>query len=159
VAGKTGTTEDNTDGWFNGFTPQLATTVWMGDPNGRTHMTPPRTPIDVFGGTYPASIWHDYTEAALAGQPAIAFPTPDMSKVPGGKLISSAQLRADEPFEPAAPSTTITVPTTSTTLPTSTSTTQPGSHHTVPTTLPKVPKTTCITFNVHGTPTSVCYPG
>ncbi len=30
VAGKTGTTQDNTDGWFIGFTPELVTGVWVG---------------------------------------------------------------------------------------------------------------------------------
>src|SRR5207248_2446888 len=32
VAGKTGTAEDNHDAWFVGYTPQLATAVWMGAP-------------------------------------------------------------------------------------------------------------------------------
>lgn len=31
VAGKTGTTQDHQDAWFVGYTPQLATAVWMGD--------------------------------------------------------------------------------------------------------------------------------
>jgi penicillin-binding protein 1A len=99
VAGKTGTTEHNTDAWFNGITPQLATTVWMGDPKGRTPMQYPSTPISVFGGTYPATIWHVFTEAALAGQPAINFQSPDFGRIPSGKLITSNQLRADSPFD------------------------------------------------------------
>ena len=31
--GKTGTTDNNTDAWFVGFTPRLATAVWVGYPN------------------------------------------------------------------------------------------------------------------------------
>jgi penicillin-binding protein 1A len=90
VAGKTGTTEHNTDAWFNGFTPQLATTVWMGDPKQRTEMTPRNGfSFYVFGGTYPAHIWHNYTQAALSGQPALNFPAPDPSKIPGGRFIGS----------------------------------------------------------------------
>lgn len=88
VIGKTGTTEQNTDAWFNGVTPQLATSIWMGDPKGRTPMYNVGG-ITVFGGTYPARIWHAYTEAALQGQPAIDFPGPDYSKIPGYKFIGS----------------------------------------------------------------------
>ncbi len=34
VAGKTGTSQDNADAWFVGYTPQLVTAVWMGAPVG-----------------------------------------------------------------------------------------------------------------------------
>jgi penicillin-binding protein 1A len=88
VAGKTGTSETNIDAWFNGITPQLTTSVWMGDPKQRTQMNPQHGfPFYVFGGTYPASIWHNYTQAALSGQPVIYFPAPDQSKIPGGRFI------------------------------------------------------------------------
>jgi penicillin-binding protein 1A len=153
VAGKTGTSETNIDAWFNGITPQLVTSVWMGDPKGRTPMQYPTTPINIFGGTYPASIWHAFTEAALSGQPAINFPAPDPRLIPPGKFITSLQLRADSPLDTVP---TIAPPTgtpTSTTLPpTSTATTSPGppitSPITVPTTRPTVPithpPTTCV---------------
>src|SRR5262249_4424265 len=32
IAGKTGTTDKNVDAWFVGFSPQITTAVWMGDP-------------------------------------------------------------------------------------------------------------------------------
>ena len=38
AAGKTGTTDRNTDAWFAGFTPRFATAVWVGYPNDRTEM-------------------------------------------------------------------------------------------------------------------------
>ena len=38
AGGKTGTTEDFSDAWFVGFTPQLATSVWMGNPQERVAM-------------------------------------------------------------------------------------------------------------------------
>ena len=38
AAGKTGTQQDNTNAWFVGFTPELTTAVWVGDPNGYTPM-------------------------------------------------------------------------------------------------------------------------
>ena len=111
VAGKTGTTERNTDAWFNGFTPQLATSVWMGSPKGQIPMTNVGG-ITVFGGTYPARIWRTYTSAALKDQPSIDFPLPDPSKIPSGKLITSTQLRRDSPFDSLAPSSTVPTATT-----------------------------------------------
>jgi penicillin-binding protein 1A len=160
VAGKTGTTENNTDAWFNGITPQLATTVWMGNPKGKVPMQWPATPISVFGGTYPASIWHAYTEGALSGQPAIAFQSPDPNHIPAGKFITSAQLRADSPsdafpfgpvFRPATPSTATTNPA-STSVPTgvppppTTPATSPPA--TTGTTAPRrPPPTTCFTIS------------
>ena len=53
AAGKTGTTDNNQDAWFIGYTPQLTTAVWMGDPNAETPMTNVGG-ISVFGATYPA---------------------------------------------------------------------------------------------------------
>ena len=97
VAGKTGTTEQNTDAWFNGFTPQLATSIWMGDPKGRTPMYNVGG-LTVFGGTYPARIWAAYTKAALGNAPAIPFPLPDPRKIPPGKLITSPSLQKDSGY-------------------------------------------------------------
>jgi penicillin-binding protein 1A len=164
VAGKTGTTENNTDAWFNGFTPQLATSVWMGDPKGRTSMQWPATPISVFGGTYPASIWHAYTAAALSGAPAIDFPAPDPRKIPPGKLITSNQLRLDSPFSafPILPSPTIgssgnnnnntVTPNPTTPSNTTPPTGVPPPRTTIPTpttvrTLPTHPPPTCVTIS------------
>ena len=75
AAGKTGTTDDHADAWFLGYTPQLATVVWMGDPAARTPMTDVGD-IEVFGGTYPASIWKTFMDTELAGQPSLALPPP-----------------------------------------------------------------------------------
>jgi membrane peptidoglycan carboxypeptidase len=150
VAGKTGTSETNIDAWFNGITPQLVTSVWMGDPKGRTPMQWPHTPISVFGGTYPASIWHAFTEAALLGQPALNFPAPDPSLVPPGKLITSNQLRLDSPFVPT--STLVPPPATSTTTLPGASTTIPGTPSTppptTPTTVRTIPPTTCVDISI-----------
>lgn len=86
VAGKTGTTDNFTDGWFNGFTPQLETAVWMGDPAGSVPMLDVGG-IPVYGGTYPARIWHDYMSQALSGQPVLTFPKPNPALIPPGKFI------------------------------------------------------------------------
>jgi membrane carboxypeptidase/penicillin-binding protein len=45
-----------TDAWFAGYTPALATTVWVGYPNERAI-------ADGYGGTIAAPIWRDYMAA------------------------------------------------------------------------------------------------
>ncbi|MFM2047213.1 MAG: hypothetical protein RL383_1290, partial [Actinomycetota bacterium] len=67
AAGKTGTQDENTNAWFVGFTRQLATAVWVGDPKGYTPMV--RIPEfvgvpRVQGATYPARIWKQYMDDA-----------------------------------------------------------------------------------------------
>ena len=62
-----GTTQDHADAWFVGFTPSLATAVWVGYPQGQVPMVPPRTGGRVSGGTWPAAIWSGFMRAALAG--------------------------------------------------------------------------------------------
>ena len=51
-AGKTGTTDDEHDAWFVGYTPDLSTAVWIGDDAS--------TNAGYTGGTIPAGIWRDY---------------------------------------------------------------------------------------------------
>jgi penicillin-binding protein 1A len=60
AAGKTGTTDDNTDAWFVGFTPRLTTAVWMGYPKDDIQMNGLYFGRNVDGGTFPADIWGDY---------------------------------------------------------------------------------------------------
>jgi penicillin-binding protein 1A len=64
AAGKTGTTDEFTDAWFVGFTPRLATSVWVGYPKERIQMVGLHPTGNVAGGTFPAEIWGAYmTEA------------------------------------------------------------------------------------------------
>jgi penicillin-binding protein 1A len=65
VVGKTGTTTNYVDAWFCGWTSQLTTCVWVGYPNSGKPMTTDWNGGPVMGGTYPAVIWHNYTELAL----------------------------------------------------------------------------------------------
>ncbi len=74
VAGKTGTTSDYRDAWFIGYTPQLVTGVWVGN-DDNTAMK------KVTGGMLPASIWRNFMQAALEGEPETSIPT---SGLPGG---------------------------------------------------------------------------
>ena len=63
LAGKTGTTNDAADTWFNGYNQDLAATVWVGfgnhAPLGRRE----------YGSNTPLPIWIDFMETALAGVP------------------------------------------------------------------------------------------
>jgi penicillin-binding protein 1A len=75
AAGKTGTTENYGDAWFVGYTPQLATAVWVGYPNGLVPMETEYHGEPVAGGTFPAEIWHAFTQMALAGTDVESFPS------------------------------------------------------------------------------------
>ena len=76
VAGKTGTTNDEKDAWFVGFTPDLAVGVYMG------YDKPRHLGHDATGGHLSAPIVKDFLKAALADKPAMPFKVP-----PGIKLI------------------------------------------------------------------------
>jgi penicillin-binding protein 1A len=80
AAGKTGTTNDYTDAWFVGYTPQLVTSVWVGYPLPRP-MTNVHG-ISVFGGTFPALIWKAFMSRALEGKPVQRF------ELPTGELVT-----------------------------------------------------------------------
>ena len=71
VAGKTGTTDEEKDAWFAGYTPDLVTVVWMGDDSGS------ETLHGTTGGQTPAIIWRQYMQAALADTPASNFTVPE----------------------------------------------------------------------------------
>jgi membrane peptidoglycan carboxypeptidase len=94
VAGKTGTTDRNVDAWFNGFTPQIETTVWMGNPNAETPIS--INGAVVYGADYPTRTWQTFDVAALGGQPAVGFPTIDPALVPRPMYVTSPSLVADD---------------------------------------------------------------
>ena len=79
AAGKTGTTQNYADALFVGYTPQIATAVWVGYPKGQIPMVPPLTERKVYGGTFPALIWKDVMLAAHADLPIKNFATPPTS--------------------------------------------------------------------------------
>jgi len=104
AAGKTGTTDNHGDAWFIGFTPQLATSVWMGATTGEVPMNDVGG-IEVFGGTYPARIWQTFMNAELAGDPAPALPPPGPVCDRGGASITDAG-RGPAPNPSGGPPTT-----------------------------------------------------
>ena len=89
AAGKTGSTNGSRAAWFAGYTPDLATTVWVGKPqpepmqkvriNGRYYP-------QVYGGTLPAAIWRQTMQAALEGVPESRFEQEDSDVADGQEL-------------------------------------------------------------------------
>jgi penicillin-binding protein 1A len=77
-AGKTGTTDNHADAWFDGYTRQLSTVVWMGYPTGEIPMTNVHG-VSVAGATFPVPIWHEYMSAALWHHKVLGFELPDKS--------------------------------------------------------------------------------
>ena len=68
VAGKTGTTQSNKDGWFIGFSSGLTTGVWMGRDDARAI-------AGLQGGTAPARAFRDFMLVAVANRPVEQFET------------------------------------------------------------------------------------
>jgi len=70
LAGKTGTTNDQMDAWFNGYQRNVVTNVWVGfdtpQPMGRGEV----------GGRVALPIWVDYMAVALEGEPEYIRPIP-----------------------------------------------------------------------------------
>jgi penicillin-binding protein 1A len=75
AAGKTGTTDHNIDAWFVGFTPRMATAVWVGYPKQHIEMNGLYFGRNVDGGTFPADIWGAYMKKAV-GKYCGGFPQP-----------------------------------------------------------------------------------
>ena len=97
AAGKTGTGQSNFDAWFVGYTPQLATAVWIGGQEGQIAMRyDPSDPEQVFadyeaafgdfaragvtGGSIPAAVWGRFMNDYMAGLPLIEFIEPDANR-------------------------------------------------------------------------------
>lgn len=66
-AGKTGTTDNNNDGWFCAFTPYYTMSVWVG-------YDTPQSTRGLWGSTYPGRIWHDFMIQIHEGLTDLGFP-------------------------------------------------------------------------------------
>jgi membrane peptidoglycan carboxypeptidase len=102
AAGKTGTTDEGRAIWFNGFIPQLATSVAM----FRTDNRPMKIPgYSVYGGELPARIWHAYMKDVTRGMAVEKFgsrSSSDDSSI-GDSREDLALPNADEPGATAEP--------------------------------------------------------
>jgi penicillin-binding protein 1A len=65
AAGKTGTTENHSDAWYCGLSPNLSTTVWMGYPRAQISMYNIHGYSAIAGGTLPALIWGKFMQSAF----------------------------------------------------------------------------------------------
>ena len=114
AAGKTGTTQDNKDAWFVGYTPALTAAVWMGYPDPDANGDVPTMKNihglpGVTGGSLPAEIWRKFMASATQGMDTGSFREP--GSFPGTELNEELQV------------TTTTAPTSSTSSTSSSSTT------------------------------------
>jgi membrane peptidoglycan carboxypeptidase len=137
AAGKTGTTTDNTDAWFVGYTPDVGTAVWLGyrdsaRPMERVHGRA------VTGGSFPAQIWQRYMRAATRGTDVHDFVAPEPSLL-GTTTTSTTPTTSTTSTSSTTSSTSTSLPadgstttsssstsTTSTSVPTTTTTTNRG---------------------------------
>ena len=105
-AGKTGTTTDNVDAWFVGYTPRLSLSVWIGQPGQSDPLPPLGGFSQVFGGTLPAVMWADVASQLLADVEPEPFgePMPIHLEVPddGPRVGPAREVPSTQP-EPAAP--------------------------------------------------------
>lgn len=91
IAGKTGTTNAQKDAWFSGFSPDVATTVWVGFDQ------PKSLGNHEVGGRAALPIWIDYMREALQPYPNAPFAIPDgLVNIPIDPATGQAVL-ADEP--------------------------------------------------------------
>jgi membrane peptidoglycan carboxypeptidase len=90
AGGKTGTTNNNVAVWYSGITPQLSTSVWVGNPDDYNfHMGD----ITIGGSFYhlvvgskvPGPIWKEMMDGALAGEPKLTFHPADPATLRGTK--------------------------------------------------------------------------
>ncbi|HWY45502.1 MAG TPA: PBP1A family penicillin-binding protein [Candidatus Sulfotelmatobacter sp.] len=100
AAGKTGTTQDYTDAWFVGFTPQITSGVWVGFDDKQNSLGKKET-----GARAALPIWTQFMQNALTGQPALDF----ANVTPLEQQVGDHPVRVDTPDtaptedEPAAP--------------------------------------------------------
>lgn len=96
AAGKTGTTEDFSDAWFVGYTPQLATSVWMGNPEGNEHQMTNLGGRNVTGGSFPAQAWGQFMNAYHADLEREDFPVCAETR-PGRLIREDGELASANP--------------------------------------------------------------
>jgi penicillin-binding protein 1A len=95
IAGKTGTTNDEKDGWFIGYTPDLVVGVYLG------FDTPSPMGHGETGGNVSAPVVRDFFKVALADQPPIPF------RVPPGMKFVRVNLKTGLPTSPGDPKATM----------------------------------------------------
>jgi len=102
AAGKTGTTDSSAAVWFVGYTPDMAASVWVGDPRGGQKYPMKNINIggryysQVFGSTMPGPIWRDSLIGALAGTPETAWNLTTLNGINAGGVGNTITISKDE---------------------------------------------------------------
>jgi penicillin-binding protein 1A len=138
VVGKTGTTNNEGDAWFVGWTPQLTTAVWVGFPNKLTPMLTQFNGGPVTGGTFPAEIWKTFTESALQ----ISTQENEARAAHNHHGSSSASTTGTDTVGTSTLSTETAPPDTATAPPDTSTATVPTTGATAPATTPAAPTDT-----------------
>jgi penicillin-binding protein 1A len=141
AAGKTGTTDDNTDAWFVGYTPRIGTAVWMGYAADTKQKMDHVHGIEVTGGTFPTRIWQKFMTAAVKDKDTGKFVKPDdslMNPTTTSTSTSSTSTSSTTASTSSTTTSTTTSPSTTSTTkkPPPTSTTTSSSTTTAPTVKP-----------------------
>ena len=89
AAGKTGTTNNSKDGWFCGVTPYYAISVWVGYDR-------PKQLSNLYGATYPASIWKKAMTAMIEGKSEASFISPSSDNGTGSGTYLPARNEEEE---------------------------------------------------------------
>ncbi|MDR0481589.1 MAG: penicillin-binding protein [Cellulomonadaceae bacterium] len=91
AAGKTGTSQLSAQTWFGGYTPSIATVVWVGEASGNpSHLNilfEGRRIAPMYGSSIAAPAWKAYTDKVLDGTKVEKFPAADPALV--GRVSSS----------------------------------------------------------------------
>jgi penicillin-binding protein 1A len=97
AAAKTGTTDNFRDAWLVGYTPTLATAVWIGYPNAQQSMYNVEGVGQVNGGSLPTDIWTKFMKAAIGNRcKEFAAPkNPFVSKPFTGKYAEEGKAEGD----------------------------------------------------------------
>jgi penicillin-binding protein 1A len=100
AAGKTGTTQDYTDAWFVGFTPQITAGVWVGFDDKQISLGKKET-----GARAALPIWLEFMQGATAGTPVMDFPNVVTLELQAGEHHLNVDTPDTAPTEdePAAP--------------------------------------------------------
>jgi penicillin-binding protein 1A len=98
--GKTGTTDNFTDAWFAGIQPNLATVVWVGYPQSNAIEMTSVHGQTVYGGTFPAEIWHSLYSGAEVPCEEFSEPARKISWAPFyGRYTAAAPSRGGSDFK------------------------------------------------------------
>lgn len=105
AAGKTGTAQAYRAAWFVGYTPQLATSVWMGYTDAPRSLYGINGVARVTGGSIPAQTWAQFMRAAHGPWPVLDFPAPGPLPPPveTGPAAPAPAPQAPPPPAPAPP--------------------------------------------------------